>query len=86
MTAFGYTVLQYVSTFHPGTTESVLHCEIHSRRFREELHVQQEVSRIGCQSKRSTVILHFVGVIAYMEIVLWESIKQKACFSYCALG
>jgi hypothetical protein len=68
VTAFGYAVLQYVSTFHPDTN-SVLHCEIHSRRFPEKLCEQQEVTHIGCQSKRSTVIQHFAGIVACMQIV-----------------
>jgi hypothetical protein len=41
----------------------------HSHRFPEKLHEQQEVSPIGYQSKRSTGILHFAGIIAYVEIV-----------------
>jgi hypothetical protein len=77
VTAFGYTVLQYVFTFHPDTKNSVLYCEIQSCRFPENLHEQQEVSPTGCRSKRSTVILHFAGIITCMEIVCKVKIHKQ---------
>jgi len=76
VTAFGYTALQYVSTFHSDTKNSVLYCEIQTCRFPENLH-EQQVSPIGCQSKRSTVILHFAGITTCMEIVCKVKIHKQ---------
>jgi hypothetical protein len=51
--------------------------------FPEKLHEQQEVSPIGCQSKR-IVILYFAGLIAHMEIVCKVKIhKAKSAVALC---